>query len=135
MAPATGLTPSMRAYTRRVIILMLLYVGFILGTVTLFRTDNPPTGALAVFLAILPALPIIGVIWAIGRLIVETTDEYQRMLFVKQVLIATGLTLAIATVWGFLENFDQVGHLPGFYVAILWFAMSGVGGAIARWRA
>lgn len=135
MAAATNRPSSMRRYTRRVLILMLLYVAFILGTVALFRSESPPTGAIAVFLAILPALPIVGVFWAIGRLIVETSDEYQRMLFVKQVLIATGLTLAIATIWGFLENFDQVGHLPGFYVAILWFAMSGVGGAIARWRA
>ena len=44
-------------------------------------------------------------------------------------------TLSIVTIWGFLENFDQVPHAPGFYVAVLWFAMLGVGGVVTRFRA
>ena len=126
---------AMRAYLRRLLIMMTIYVVLLVGVITLFQRPEPPTGALATVLAILPALPILGVFWAVGRLIVETDDEYQRMLFVKQTLIATALTLSIATVWGFLENFGQLPHAQSFYVAVLWFAMLGVGGFIARWRA
>lgn len=46
-----------------------------------------------------------------------------------------GFGLLYATIWGFLENFDLVTHVPGYHVTVLWFAMIGVGGAIARWRA
>ena len=63
----------------------------------------------------------------IGRLLVEEQDEYLRMLLVRQTLVATGFTLTIVTVWGFLENLDLVAHVDAFYVAILWFVGLGVG--------
>lgn len=128
-------TPAMRAYLKRMAVLMLLYMAAIFLAVSWFRDDHPPVGPVAALVAILPGLPILGVFWAIGRLLVETTDEYQRMLFVKQLLIATALTMSIVTIWGFLQNFDQAPTVPGFYVAVLWFLMFGVGGAVARFRA
>src|SRR5688572_23879839 len=128
-------TPAMRAYLRRLLVSMLLYLATLWLAVSWFRGDNPPTGLLATVVAILPGLPVLGVFWAIGRLLVETTDEYQRLLLVKQTLIATGLTLSILTIWGFLQNFGQAPTVPGFYVIILWFIMLGVGGAWVRFRA
>ena len=125
----------MRRYSYRILGFGLLYVVTLFGAITAMRQPWAPAGAGAWALAVLPALPVVGMIWAIFRLIVETDDEYQRFLFVKQVLIATGLTLAIATIWGFLENFDLVADVPGYHVTVLWFAMIGVGGCIARWRA
>jgi hypothetical protein len=135
MALGRSRSPAMRAYLIRMTVLMLLYLAAIVLAVSWFRGESPPQGATAVLVAILPGLPILGVFWAIGRLLVETTDEYQRMLFVKQVLIATGLTMSIVTIWGFLQNFDQAPVVPGFYAVVVWFAMFGVGGAIARFRA
>jgi len=125
----------MRRYTFRILGFGLLYVIVLMGAIMVMKQPWAPRGIPAYGLAILPALPVIGMIWTIFRLVVETKDEYQRFLFVKQILIATGLTLAIATIWGFLENFDLVAHVPGYHVTVLWFAMIGVGGAIARWRA
>lgn len=125
----------MRRYTIRIIGFGLVYVAFLFGAILSMKQPWAPQGPLAYLLAVLPALPVVGMIWTIGRLIVETDDEYQRYLFVKQTLIATGLTLAIATIWGFLENFDLAPHVPGYHVTVLWFAMIGVGGCIARWRA
>ena len=125
----------MRRYTARIIGFGLLYAAVLVAALTVMKQPWAPEGAGAWLLAALPALPVLGMIWAIFRLIVETDDEYQRFLFVKQVLIATGITLALATVWGFLENFDLVSSLPGYHVTVLWFAMFGVGGCLARWRA
>ena len=125
----------MRRYTFRIIGFGLAYAGALIGAIMVMKQPWAPQGPLAYLLAVLPALPILGMIWAIGRLIVETDDEYQRFLFVKQTLIATGLTLAIATIWGFLENFGLVTDIPAYHVTVLWFAMIGVGGCIARWRA
>lgn len=124
-----------RRYTRRMLGFGLVYAALLIGAIAVMQQPWAPRGPLAVVLAILPALPVIGMIWAVGRLIVEIDDEYQRFLLVKTTLVATGLTLAFATVIGFLENFHLIPHVPGFLVTVLWFAMIGVGGCIVRWRA
>jgi hypothetical protein len=129
------LTRPIRAYMRRLFIMLAVYLVLLFAVIMIFQRPQPPTGMLAVAVAALPALPIIGMFWTIARLLIETDDEYQRMLFAKQILIATALTLSIATIWGFLENFGQAPHVPAFYASILWFAMLAVGGALARWRA
>jgi hypothetical protein len=90
------------------------------------------TGPLLWPLALLPGLAIVGAFYAIGMLIVETTDEFVRMLLVRQVLYGTVIALSLATIWGFLENFALVPHVAAFYWAIVWFAGFGVGGFINR---
>jgi uncharacterized membrane protein YcfT len=85
------------------------------------------TGPPAIALALLPGISVAGVFWAIGRLLVEESDEYLRMLLVRQTLVATGFTLTLTTMWGFLENFDLVSHVDAFYITVLWFAGLGVG--------
>lgn len=120
---------AQRRYTIRVAGLMAGYVALLFAANWLFE-NGYANGPAAWVIAILPALPIIGVVLAIGRLIVELRDEYVRMLFVRQTLIATGLMLAVATAWGFLEDFGLVPHLPAYYAAILWFAGLGVGGCV-----
>jgi hypothetical protein len=122
----TQKSPAQGRYTIRVLVLMTAYVGLLFLANWLFMTGHA-TGALAWFVALLPALPIIGVVIAIGRLIVELTDEYVRMLMVRQTLIATAVMLGVATAWGFLEDFDLLPHVPAYYAAILWFGGLGVG--------
>jgi len=124
-------SPAGRAYNRRVIGTMLVYVIFLLGAVYGFR-HHLLTGALAWIAAILPALAVIGVFVAIGRYLVEEHDEYLRMLMVRQSLWASGFALGIATIWGFLESFDLVGHVPAYCVAILWFGGLGLGACMNK---
>lgn len=126
--------PEGRRYVWRVALAMTAYLILLFATVTLFRTD-PPTGPIAYAVAVLPAIPILFVFRAIGLLIVETEDEYQRMLLIKQTLLGTGLTLAVATVWQFLVNFDLAAEPQGFGIAVLWFIMWGVAAGIVRVRA
>lgn len=127
-------SPAVRRYIRRVAICMTVYTGLIFAMGTLFR-ENPPQGAMAWVLATLPALPIIGVIWAIMRLLVEETDEYMRWLFNRQVLIATGFCLVVMTVWEFLQNYDVVPDgTGGFGATFVWFIGLGIG-ALVNWRA
>lgn len=115
-----------RRYSRDVILLSLIYAALLMGAVFAFR-HGLAVGPLAYLVAILPALPIVGIFVAIGRFFVEQEDEYLRMLMVRQSLIATGFMLSISTVWGFLENFDLVPHVDSYWAAILWFAGLGVG--------
>ena len=121
-----GASLAQRAYLRRFLPLMGAYVVILFAAIWLNKAVAP-TGPLAVVLAILPALPLIGVVWAIGRLIVDEKDEYQRSLTVRQVIVATGFMLAVTSVWGFLETFALVPHLPMYWAFIIWCAGLGVG--------
>lgn len=115
-----------RRYNIRVIILSLLYCVFLIGAVYGFK-HHLVAGPIAWVVAVLPALPIVGVFAAIGLYLVEETDEYVRAMTVRQTLWASGFALSIATIWGFLESFDLVPHIQSYYVSILWFGGLGLG--------
>ncbi len=125
-------SPAARRYLIRMAILMSLYMVTLFVAVYAFR-HHLVAGALAWPLAILPALPVIGVFWAVMRLLVEEPDEFLRMLLVRQALIATGFCLTVTTIWEFLQNFDLVppGN-GGFGAAFFWFMGLGVGAIYNR---
>src|SRR4051812_404730 len=110
-------TSAWKRYNWRVVWLSLAYAALLLPAVYGFKHGLVP-GAVQYLVAVLPALPIIGIFVAIGRYLVEEQDEYVRMLMVRQTLFASAFALSVATVWGFLENFDLVGHADGYWVAI-----------------
>ena len=124
-------TPAWKRYNRRVILLSILYAAFLIAAVYGFKHKLVPS-PLAYPVAILPALPIIGIFVAMGRYLVEEQDEYVRMLMVRQTLWASGFALSVATVWGFLENFDLVEHVDAYSVAIVWFFGLGIGGIVNK---
>jgi hypothetical protein len=129
-----NLPPYMRRYTIRVLLFMASYVVVLTSSLSFVRDSTEHSQAILIGLALISAFPIIGVFWAIFRLLVEIDDEYQRLLFAKQTLIATAITLVIVTVWQFLAVYDVVATGPEWMGAI-WFAMLGVAGPIARWKA
>jgi len=120
---------AVRRYTGRVAVAMTLYLA-ILVAVDLIVRRGAPTGPALYALAILPALPVLGVFAALGRYLVEESDEYQRACMVRQIIYATGLTLAITTVWGFLSSFTDIA--PARHVAVILFACFGAAGFLAR---
>ncbi len=124
-------SPAQKRYNRRTIALSIVYAIALTGAVYAFK-HHLVSGAGAVLVGALPALPIIGIFVAIGRCLVEENDEYLRMLMVRQSLWASGFALSIATLWGFLESFEIVGHVESFYVAVLWFGGLGLGSVMNR---
>jgi hypothetical protein len=124
-------SPAQRRYSRRVLILSLVYVALLLPAVYLL--DRHLVGGPAAYaVGILPALPVVGFFVAIGAYLIEERDEYLRMLVVRQSLIATGLAMTTATVWGFLEGFELLPHMVGYAWPIVWFAGLGVGGCVNK---
>jgi len=125
-------SPALRRYITRLIVLMGIYLVTLFAAVRLFRADAVH-GIVAYGLAILPAIPVIGVFWAVMRLLIEEPDEFIRMLHVRQCLFATGFCLTIMTVWEFLQNFDLVppGN-GGFGAAFFWFIGLGFGALYNR---
>ena len=128
---SVAVSRPVRRYSIRLGVSMTLYVVTLFAGVYLVNQRHV-TGPVLWPLALLPGLAIVGAFYAIGMLIVETTDEFVRMLLVRQVLYATVIALSAATIWGFLENFELVPHIPAFYWAIVWFLGFGVGGFINR---
>jgi hypothetical protein len=120
-------SPAMKRYVTRLFVLMAAYVGTLFAAVTMFRNELV-SGPLAWLLAIAPALPIIGVFWAVMRLLIEEPDEFVKLLHVRQCMVATGFCLTVMTIWEFLQNFDLVPQgNGGFGAAFFWFMGLGVG--------
>lgn len=118
-------------YNRTVLGLSGAYAGLLIAAeVAIGR--NGLTGPLAYLVAILPALPIIGVFAAMGRYLAEEPDEYQRFLTTRQTLVATGFALSLATIWGFLEAFGLAGHIDAYWIAVVWFGGLGLGSCVNK---
>ena len=125
-------SPAMRKYVIRLAVLMTIYLVTLFAAVSLFKA-NMVSGPAAYALAIAPALPIIGVFWAVMRLLIEEPDEYVKMMLVRQTLVATGFCLTVMTIWEFLQNFDLVPQgSNGFGAAFFWFVGLGVGALYNR---
>lgn len=123
---------AMRRYLVRLFVLMGAYIVILVGAKLAFPHVSPH-GVLAYALALAPALPLIGVFWAVFRLLVEESDEYLRLLLVRQTLFATAFCLVVMTVWEWLQNFDLVppGN-GGFGAAFWWFVGLGLGAAFNK---
>ena len=119
-------TQAWKRYNWRAIWLSLAYAVFLIGAVYGFKHELIPD-ALKYPVAVLPALPIIGLFVAMGRYLVEEQDEYVRTLMVRQTLWASGFALSAATIWGFLQNFDLLGPVDGYWIVIAWYFGLGLG--------
>lgn len=123
---------AQRRYKKRVILFCAAYACTLFGGIGYFKNHPGAHGVTAYFAAIVPALAIIGVFFAIGRYLVEETDEYLRMLMVRQTLVATGFALSLSTLWGFLNSFDLAPRIDSYYVAVVWFAGLGIGSCVNK---
>jgi len=117
--------PAAKRYTLRLAVIMGFYVVALFGAVWMFN-NAPPEGVLRYLVAAAPSLPILGVIWAVGMYFKEEDDEYLRMRLAVTSLWATGLTLAAASVWGFLENFEVVQHIPLYFAFVFYWGAFGL---------
>ena len=133
-AIATGsFSPAMKRYNRRMLLASLAYV---VGLFTaIYAHDNLPlTNVTAFAVALLPSVGVLGMVWAMARLIAEEEDEYLRSRYVRSSLFGLGSLLTLATIWGFFEQFDLVPHVPT-WAAVPVFAI-GLGIAqCTRWGA
>lgn len=114
-----GRNPAYRAYFRRMMISSLLYMAAVFAAASLLH-HRAPVSLPTIVIALLPGLAVLFMIYAIGRLMIELDDEFLRMLVIRQALVATGITLAITSVWGMLETFTDLPRLEVFWVFPIW---------------
>src|SRR5690348_14770238 len=98
----SGAKAAYRRYLWRFFPTMLAYVVIVFAVSWLFDNHQEPAGPIAYALAVLPAIPIIGIIVIMGLYVVEDKDEFMRMRHVMALLIGMGLILSLTVAWGFL---------------------------------
>ena len=122
-----------RRYLKRFIPAMITYVVSIFGAsygFKLFALKGPVAWAVAVA----PALPILAVIAIMGLYVKEETDEFQRNVLVESMLWGFGITLAVTTVWGFLEMYVHTPGLQSFWAFPIFCGAMGLAQPFVRRR-
>ena len=119
-------SPAMARYGRRMMISSMVYMVTFLGATYAYKAFHISGPALWAA-AFASSLGIIGMIWAMARLIAEETDEYLRFRTIKAALFAIAAALVVTTVWGFLEQFGLVPHVPSWAVMPVFAIMLGLG--------
>lgn len=72
-------------------------------TASVYGLDHGLNGLAKYFVAIAPAIPLVGVCLAVVRWL-RATDEFQRQTTITAMAIAGGSTALICVTYGFLEN-------------------------------
>lgn len=124
-----------RRYYTRLGLAFGAYAALLVPVVWAFRHDRAPSAPWNYVIAVLPALPVFAVIWAILRYVIEEEDEFIRLLHTRASLGATGLTLAICTAWGFLANFTDTAPGSLMYVFMIYCACLCPALAWTHWKA
>jgi hypothetical protein len=118
-------SPAMLRYNRRMMYSSIGYMAALLASVHLHNLKLL-TGPLLWAVAMAPAVFVLAMVWTMARLVIEEQDEYLRYRVIKQMLFASGGLLAVATVWGFLEQFDLVVHVPAWAAVPVFATMLGL---------
>ena len=133
MSSTNPMSPAGRRYARRMIPLMVLYVVFLCASLWVIRTLSP-TGPVLWLMGLAPALPVVGCIVAMGRYLVEETDEFPRAVLAEAMLWGIGAVLTLTTVWGFMENAGVLPHFQTYLAFPLFCGAQGLAQAFIRRR-
>jgi len=126
---SSNFTPAQRAHTRRVLWLMLAYV-ILLPPLVWIRANTAVAGSIPLLMAVLAALPVLGIFASWGRYLSDERDEYHQALTLKRIAVATNATMGAAVVWGFLQAFGVMPLTEAYWVPFVWVVFQGLYGCI-----
>ena len=131
----TNPSKASKRYAQRVGTMMFFYV-LAVYRVTKLVHDRHPTGWKLYVTASLPALPIMAFLVTVGLYLHEEEDEYKRLMVVRSMLVAIGVTLAMTAVVDFLRSYGAISQVPPFTeFVVFWIVMAiaqGVQGLMNR---
>ncbi len=93
-----------------------------------------PSTLMAYLIGIAAALPIVGAVAATAYYLLEEKDEFQTNLFVQSLLVGIACTLALTTIWGYLESFANAPHLDAIWLYSIFWLFVGVATPFLRLR-
>lgn len=117
-------TAAGRKYVFRTMAFMSGYVAVNVAAIFGAFDDIASTPA-AWALALTVSAPVVGQIWATLSLM-RDSDEFVRAVTAKQFIVASGLAMAIASVWGFGESYADAPHVDAWMIYPLFWACFGV---------
>jgi len=126
-------SPAVRRFVRSSWMSAVLVSLFAVVAAVAFRRWHL-TGLLAYPVAVLPALPILWVLIETGRYLAAEKDEFQRNLLVECLLGGIGGTLAVTTVWGYLEDFLRAPRLDLIWIYPIFWLFVGLSMPVVIWR-
>ncbi|HEY4128412.1 MAG TPA: hypothetical protein VGN70_10225 [Gammaproteobacteria bacterium] len=126
MSPAK----ASRRYQTQMVVAAVTYIALIAGTVDTLRAKPPMPER--VLLALLPALPIAWMVWAVIRYL-SRADELQRRVNIEALAIAAGTTAFLSLTYGFLEDLAGFPHVPLWWVFMV-IDLVWAGSACILWR-
>lgn len=124
IALGKGIGSAHRRYVVRTMAFMTGYVA--INVLAIFGAFDEIIGQpVAWALALAVAAPVIGQIWATLALM-HDADEFMRALTAKQFILAAGMAMALASVWGFGESYANAPHIPAWMIYPLFWACFGL---------
>jgi hypothetical protein len=128
-------TPAQRRHALRVAWASAAY-AVLLIVILAFHVLRPAhvTSPWRLLLALLTAVPLVGMFVSYARYLSEETDEYLRMLVMRNFVTATMIAMTCADVCGFLTELGGVLPIATYWIAILWIVAQLVSATIARAR-
>ena len=119
-----------RKYVFRTMAFMSGYVAVNIAAIFGAFDDIQSTPA-AWGLALTVSAPVVGQLWATLALM-RDSDEFVRAIVAKQFIIASGLAMAVATIWGFGESYADAPHVPAWMIYPIFWAFFGAAAPFIR---
>ena len=126
-------TVAQRRYERDVLVTMAGYVVLTFLAAYLVRHGHLRGWVLYVW-SVLPAIPVIAVIARMGRYLQEETDEYQRLLTMRSILVGTAALLGSLVVNDFVRAFAGVPAFPPFATFMIFCVAMGITQCVQKLR-
>jgi hypothetical protein len=122
-------TAAGKRYRKSMLTTAMAYLLVLLCCARMVRHGHG-TGWELYFWSLLPAIPVMRMLWHMGRYLQAETDEYQRVLTVRALLAGTGTLLGLIVVSDFLRSFTPIGILPPFAGFVTFFMAFGLAQAV-----
>jgi len=117
-------TQAQRKYIIRTLAFMGGYIAIMVAVIFGAFDDIQGTPA-AWALALTVTAPIVGQIWT-TLAAMRDSDEFVRAVMAKQFILASGISMALFTAWGFAESFADAPHAEGWLIYPLFWGAFGL---------
>ncbi len=119
--------PTTQAQRKDIIRTLAFMGGYIaIMVAVIFGAFDDIQGAPAAWaLALTVTAPIVGQIWT-TLAAMRDSDEFVRAVMAKQFILASGISMALFTAWGFAESFADAPHAEGWLIYPLFWGAFGL---------
>lgn len=126
-------TPAGKRYQRRVMVTMSIYLVVVFAAAWIVKHTHVH-GWLLYTIAVVPVLPIFGMLGALGIYLTEEKDEYVRLITMRSLLVGTAVLLALLMVNDFLRSLSGSAAIPPFMSWVVFFLVFGLAQSVQTMR-